>query len=39
MQFGTHMLEKEVEDWWNNTVMRFDEDGIEVTLALLGMHY
>ncbi|XP_050878234.1 uncharacterized protein LOC127082055 [Lathyrus oleraceus] len=28
------MLEKEAEDWWRNTVQRFDEDGIEVTLAL-----
>ncbi|XP_050877720.1 uncharacterized protein LOC127081511 [Lathyrus oleraceus] len=35
VQFGTHMLEKEVEDWWRNTVQRFDEDGIEVTWALL----
>ncbi|XP_050885288.1 uncharacterized protein LOC127088774 [Lathyrus oleraceus] len=28
------MLEKEAEDWWRNTVQRFDEDGIEVTWAL-----
>ncbi|XP_050889398.1 uncharacterized protein LOC127094633 [Lathyrus oleraceus] len=34
VQFGTHMLEKEAEDWWRNTVLRFDEDGIEVTWAL-----
>ncbi|XP_050896661.1 uncharacterized protein LOC127103447 [Lathyrus oleraceus] len=34
VQFGTHMLEKEAEDWWRNTVQRFDEDGIEVTWAL-----
>lgn len=34
VQFGTHMLEKEVEDWWRNTVQRFDEDGIEVTWVL-----
>lgn len=31
VQFDTHMLEKEAEDWWRNTVVRFDEDGIEVT--------
>ncbi|XP_058747129.1 uncharacterized protein LOC131620127 [Vicia villosa] len=29
VQFGTHMLEKEAEDWWNNTLQRFEEDGIE----------
>lgn len=34
VQFGTHMLEKEVGDWWRNIVQRFDEDGIEVTWAL-----
>ncbi|XP_058784604.1 uncharacterized protein LOC131659431 [Vicia villosa] len=34
VQFGTHMLEKEAEDWWNNTLQRFDEDGIEVTWDL-----
>ncbi|XP_050890855.1 uncharacterized protein LOC127096312 [Lathyrus oleraceus] len=34
VQFGTHMLEKEAEDWWRNIVQRFDEDGIEVTWAL-----
>ncbi|XP_050920245.1 uncharacterized protein LOC127137869 [Lathyrus oleraceus] len=34
VQFGTHMLEKEAEDWWRNTIQRFDEDGIEVTWAL-----
>ncbi|XP_050889144.1 uncharacterized protein LOC127094344 [Lathyrus oleraceus] len=34
VQFGTHMLEKEAEDWWRNTVQRFDEDGIEVTWEL-----
>ena len=34
VQFGTHKLEKEAEDQWNNTVQRFDEDGIEVTWAL-----
>ena len=34
VQFGTHKLEKEAEDWWNNTVQRFDEEGIEVTWAL-----
>ncbi|XP_050915053.1 uncharacterized protein LOC127130009 [Lathyrus oleraceus] len=34
VQFGTHMLEKEVVDWWRNTVQRFDEDGIEMTWAL-----
>ncbi|XP_050889202.1 uncharacterized protein LOC127094404 [Lathyrus oleraceus] len=26
VQFGTHMLEKEAEDWWRNIVQRFDED-------------
>ena len=34
MQFGTHMLEKEAEDWWHNTVQGFNEDDIEVTRAL-----
>ncbi|XP_058768834.1 zinc finger protein GIS2-like [Vicia villosa] len=29
VQFGTHMLGKEAEDWWNNTLQRFEEDGIE----------
>ncbi|XP_050910057.1 serine/arginine-rich splicing factor RS2Z33-like [Lathyrus oleraceus] len=28
------MLEKEVEDWWRNTVQRFDENDIEVTWEL-----
>ncbi|XP_050908915.1 uncharacterized protein LOC127122658 [Lathyrus oleraceus] len=26
VQFGTHILEKEAEDWWRNIVQRFDED-------------
>src|ERR1051325_5292676 len=34
VQFGTHMLEKEAEDWWSNTVQRFDEEGVEVSWAL-----
>jgi hypothetical protein len=34
VQFGTHMLEKEAEDWWNNTLQRFEEDNIEVTWTL-----
>ncbi|XP_058768830.1 uncharacterized protein LOC131642620 [Vicia villosa] len=34
VKFGTHMLEKEAEDWWNNTLQRFEEDGIEVTWDL-----
>ncbi|XP_058777195.1 uncharacterized protein LOC131651555 [Vicia villosa] len=34
VQFGFHMLEKEVEDWWGNIIQRFDEEGIEVTWAL-----
>ncbi|XP_050896649.1 uncharacterized protein LOC127103432 [Lathyrus oleraceus] len=34
VQFRTHMLEIEAEDWWRNTVQRFDEDCIEVTWAL-----
>ncbi|XP_058767294.1 uncharacterized protein LOC131640961 [Vicia villosa] len=34
VQFDTHMLEKEVEDWCGNIVQRFDEEGIEVTWAL-----
>ncbi|XP_050889353.1 uncharacterized protein LOC127094576 [Lathyrus oleraceus] len=34
VQFDTHMLDKEVEDWWRNIIQRFDEDGIEVTWAL-----
>ncbi|XP_058755173.1 uncharacterized protein LOC131628349 [Vicia villosa] len=29
VQFGTHMLEKEAKDWWNNTLQRFEEDGIQ----------
>ncbi|XP_058741077.1 uncharacterized protein LOC131613423 [Vicia villosa] len=31
VQFGTHMQEKESEDWWSNTVQRFDEEGMEIT--------
>ena len=34
VQFGTHKLQKEAEDWWNNIVQRFDEDGIVVTWDL-----
>ncbi|XP_050909497.1 uncharacterized protein LOC127123310 [Lathyrus oleraceus] len=34
VQFGSHMLEKEVKDWWRNIVQRFDKDDIEVTWAL-----
>ncbi|XP_058760882.1 uncharacterized protein LOC131634252 [Vicia villosa] len=34
VQFGTHRLEKEAEDWWSNIVQRFDEEGIKVTWAL-----
>lgn len=34
VQFGTHMLEKEAKDWWNNTLQRFEEDNIEVTWTL-----
>ncbi|XP_057452620.1 uncharacterized protein LOC130744453 [Lotus japonicus] len=34
VQFGTHMLEKEVEDWWDSTVQRFEGDGMEITLDL-----
>ncbi|XP_058726178.1 uncharacterized protein LOC131597500 [Vicia villosa] len=34
VQFGTHMLEKEVEDWWSNTMQRFNEECMEVTWAL-----
>ncbi|XP_058772200.1 uncharacterized protein LOC131646046 [Vicia villosa] len=31
VQFGTHKLEKEAEDWWNNTAQRFCDDGTVVT--------
>ncbi|XP_058746259.1 uncharacterized protein LOC131619138 [Vicia villosa] len=31
VHFGTHMLEKEVEDWWGKIVHRFDEEGIKIT--------
>jgi hypothetical protein len=34
VQFGTHMLEDEAEDWWNNTRQRFEDDGVEVTWEL-----
>ncbi|XP_057415195.1 uncharacterized protein LOC130746276 [Lotus japonicus] len=34
VQFGTHMLEKEAEDWWDNTVQRFEGDGMEITWDL-----
>src|SRR3954469_14835213 len=34
VQFGTHMLTEGAEDWWSNTVRRFDEEGIEVTWNL-----
>ncbi|XP_050895188.1 uncharacterized protein LOC127101788 [Lathyrus oleraceus] len=37
VQFDTYMLEKEAEDWWHNTIQRFNEDGIEVTWTLF--HY
>ncbi|XP_058733245.1 uncharacterized protein LOC131604847 [Vicia villosa] len=28
VQFGTHMLEKEAEDWWGNIAQRFDEEDV-----------
>ncbi|XP_050876839.1 uncharacterized protein LOC127080565 [Lathyrus oleraceus] len=31
VQFGTHMFDQKAEDWWRNTIQRFDEDGIEVS--------
>ena len=34
VQFGTHMLVKEAEDWWINTSHRFDEENIVVTWAM-----
>ena len=34
VRFGTHMLEKEVENWWGNTSQRFEEEETEVTWAL-----
>ncbi|XP_058727635.1 uncharacterized protein LOC131599210 [Vicia villosa] len=34
VQFGTHMLTKEADGWWNNTVRRFEREGIEVTWTL-----
>ncbi|XP_058726873.1 uncharacterized protein LOC131598274 [Vicia villosa] len=34
VQFGTLMLEKEVEDWWGNTAQRFEEEGIQITWDL-----
>ncbi|XP_058761821.1 uncharacterized protein LOC131635233 [Vicia villosa] len=34
VQFGTHMLTKEADVWWSNTVRRFEIEGIEVTWTL-----
>ncbi|XP_058762759.1 uncharacterized protein LOC131636126 [Vicia villosa] len=34
VQFGTHMLEKEAEDWWGNTAQRFEEKGFVITWDL-----
>lgn len=31
VQFGTHMLEKEAEDWWNGTSQRLGEGGTAMT--------
>ncbi|XP_050876838.1 uncharacterized protein LOC127080564 [Lathyrus oleraceus] len=39
VQFGTHMLDKEAEDWWRNTVQGFDEDGIEATWAFFRLAF
>ena len=34
VQFGTHMLVKEAEDWWINASQRYDEDNTVVTWAI-----
>ncbi|XP_058726090.1 uncharacterized protein LOC131597406 [Vicia villosa] len=34
VRFCTHMLEKEAEDWWSNTIHRFDEECMKVSWAL-----
>ncbi|XP_058722849.1 uncharacterized protein LOC131594680 [Vicia villosa] len=34
VQFGTHMMTKEADVWWSNTVPRFEIEGIEVTWTL-----
>ena len=34
VQFGTHMLTKEVEDWWDNTRQRLADVGTEITWAV-----
>ncbi|XP_058765344.1 uncharacterized protein LOC131638813 [Vicia villosa] len=34
VKFGTHMLEKEAEDWWSNAAQRFEEEGIQITWDL-----
>ncbi|XP_050888793.1 uncharacterized protein LOC127093949 [Lathyrus oleraceus] len=38
VQFGTHMLEKEAEDWWRNTVQKFDEDSRESDAHYKSLH-
>lgn len=30
VEFGTHMLSEEAEDWWDNTHQRMDVAGTEV---------
>lgn len=31
MQFGTHMLSEEVEDYWDNACQRLKVVGVEIT--------
>lgn len=31
MLFGTHILSKEAEDWWNNVHQRMEDEFTEVT--------
>ena len=31
VQFGTHMLSEEAEDWWDNTRQRLEDVGTEIT--------
>lgn len=34
VQFGTYMLAKETDDWWNNTHQRLEVAGDEISWAI-----
>ena len=35
VQFGTHMLSEEAEDWWDNVCQRLEVVGTEITWVVL----